>query len=409
MAAHDKQDDCWLVVRNKVYDVSSFTKDHPGGPVILAFAGRDATDVFSNFHGSSTWNLLKKFEIGEYQQEEPTPELLKDFRELRSSMVRNRLFESNKLYYAYKLLSTFSLLIASWTIVAWSTSLLALLTSAFFLALFFQQTGWLAHDFLHHQVFKSRSLNHWIGGYFLGNVAMGFSDSWWTSKHNLHHAAPNECDESYHPVDPDIDTIPILAWSLEMLATVESKTVRSFLRWQQIFFFPVLLFARFSWLHSSWLHALYSPMSSEKRTLETGFLSLHYVWVFGLAFAYLPVGKAILWIMAAEIISGFFLGIVFVQSHNAMEIYAEPKDFYSAQIISTRDIQSSLFNDWFTGGLNRQIEHHLFPNLPRHNLKYITKPVRDLCTKHGLEFEDVSMVTGTSLVMQRLAEVAAAA
>ena len=77
--------------------------------------------------------------------------------------------------------------------------------------------------------------------------------------------------------------------------------------------------------------------------------------------------------------------------------------------MSTRDIKSSLFNNWFSGGLNRQIEHHLFPSIPRHNLHLVTQPVMDLCAKHGLVFEDVGMGKGTSLVLKRLAEVAAAA
>ena len=83
--------------------------------------------------------------------------------------------------------------------------------SAFLLGLFWQQTGWLAHDFLHHQVFKQRWANNWVG-LFLGNVAQGFSADWWKSKHNTHHAAPNElADGGDRVVDPDIDTLPLLA------------------------------------------------------------------------------------------------------------------------------------------------------------------------------------------------------
>lgn len=79
------------------------------------------------------------------------------------------------------------------------------------------------------------------------------------------------------------------------------------------------------------------------------------------------------------------------------------------QIASTRDIQANMFNDWFTGGLNRQIEHHLFPALPRHNLTKVSPYVKAMCQKHGLVYEDVSLLSGSLRVFDRLAKVAAAA
>lgn len=79
------------------------------------------------------------------------------------------------------------------------------------------------------------------------------------------------------------------------------------------------------------------------------------------------------------------------------------------QVVSTRDIKANMFNDWFTGGLNRQIEHHLFPSMPRHNLSKISAHVESLCKKHNLVYEDLSMGAGTIRVLETLAEVAAAA
>lgn len=79
------------------------------------------------------------------------------------------------------------------------------------------------------------------------------------------------------------------------------------------------------------------------------------------------------------------------------------------QVVSTRDIKAGRFNDWFTGGLNRQIEHHLFPTMPRHNLNKISPQVEALCKKHGLVYEDVSMASGTYRVLKTLKDVAEAA
>merc|ERR1719324_1909517 len=87
----------------------------------------------------------------------------------------------------------------------------ALLVSAVIMGLFWQQCGWLSHDFLHHQVFDKRGWGNAFG-YFLGNFYQGFSTAWWKNKHNTHHAVPNVLHG-----DPDIDTLPFLAWGEAMV------------------------------------------------------------------------------------------------------------------------------------------------------------------------------------------------
>lgn len=81
-------------------------------------------------------------------------------------------------------------------------------------------------------------------------------------------------------------------------------------------------------------------------------LLVHYGWYLGLVFSYLSVLKGLLFVLLTQMICGFLLSIVFVQSHNGMEVYSSDKDFVTAQVISTRDIAPGLWNDWFTGGRN---------------------------------------------------------
>ena len=83
--------------------------------------------------------------------------------------------------------------------------------------------------------------------------------------------------------------------------------------------------------------------------VETSLIMMHYAWLLGIAFACLPAGQAVRWILTAQMLSGLLLGFVFIQSHNGMEVYSLQKDFFTAQIVSTRDIHSSAWNDWFTG------------------------------------------------------------
>ncbi|KAL3692131.1 hypothetical protein R1sor_005782 [Riccia sorocarpa] len=409
VSKHNNPKDCWIIINGKVYDVTNFGKTHPGGPVIFTQAGRDGTDAFKLFHPPRAYQQLKEVYIGDVHNDDPVPELLKDYRDLRTALQRAQMFKSNKLYYASKFATVFSLLAASLAIINWSQSFWAVLASSVVMGLYWQQCGWLSHDFVHNQVTDNKKLNLYFGGLVVGNLMTAFSVGWWRTKHNVHHAVTNECDEKYQPVDPDIDTVPLLAWSKEILDTVEDPNIRKILSVQHWLFFPLLLLARISWMYSSWAHARDFEMSPSMRRAEKGTLLAHYATTIGAAFYFLPAPQAICWLFLSEAFSGLFLSIVFTVSHNGMEMYNEPKDFVTAQLSATRNIKNQFFYDWFSGGLNWQIEHHLFPTMPRHNLGKVAPHVKALCAKHGLEYQEISLYAAMKAAFDRLAEVAALA
>jgi fatty acid desaturase len=103
------------------------------------------------------------------------------------------------------------------------------------------------------------------------------------------------------------------------------------------------------------------------------------------------------------------LGFVFTLSHNGKEVYNESKDFVRAQVVTTRNTHVHWFNDWFTGGLDTQIEHHLFPTMPRHNYPKIAPQVQALCEKHGLEYDNSSVLDASLAVLKATKEIADAA
>lgn len=128
--------------------------------------------------------------------------MLLAFRDMRANMIRQGLFRSSKSFYAWKIVSLLGMYMTVAAILlhgrdTWAATLAA----SCLLAACWQQSGWLAHDFLHHQVFKDRRLNN-VFGYFMGNVLQGFSVDWWKNKHNKHHAVPNECTDNADAVDP---------------------------------------------------------------------------------------------------------------------------------------------------------------------------------------------------------------
>lgn len=410
VAKHNTKEDAWIVVKDKVYDVTEFGKSHPGGRVIFEFAGRDATDVFSAFHSPHAWSLLRKHVVGQLKDaSHEGAGFVADFRDLKAEFMREGLFKSSKLYYVWKLASTSGIILAAIGLLYLApSSLLAFFVAAVAMGLGLQQAGWLSHDFCHNQVFNSRALNVALG-YTTGNFMQGFSVYWWKHKHNTHHALPNQVTPGGEaPVDPDIDTLPFLAWSEEQLVAAKKRGDKhlGMLRYQDRLLWPLLLFARMSWCEQS---VEYAVACFEESTLlgvvEVGLLAVHYGWLAGSACCLLGLMKGLAFVAAAQMFGGLFLGYVFIQSHNGMEVYSDNKDFATSQLVSTRDIAPGLWNDWFTGGLNYQIEHHLFPKMPRHNLGRTASRVRALCEKHDLPYESVGMIEATRRVVRHLAQV----
>eukprot|EP01026_Neomeris_dumetosa_P059218 TRINITY_DN5527_c0_g3_i4.p2 TRINITY_DN5527_c0_g3~~TRINITY_DN5527_c0_g3_i4.p2 ORF type:complete len:243 (-),score=14.13 TRINITY_DN5527_c0_g3_i4:145-873(-) len=235
----------------------------------------------------------------------------------------------------------------------------------------------------------------------------GFSNEWWKRKHNTHHALTNQLNQENQAVDPDIDTLPYLAWSEEQISKHKMSLLDKFLvKYQQYLLFPILCLARLAWLQQSIAFLVHHIVEKPSLVLELAFLCVYYVWWAGFSFYCLSPVKWIVYMVASQMISGFFLSIVFIQSHNGMEVFSERKDFPTAQVLTTRNIESTLWNDWFSGGLNYQIEHHLFPMLPRHNFGKVRQRVIQMCQSNDLFYESCSFGEGTSRVLKRLAEVA---
>ena len=74
------------------------------------------------------------------------------------------------------------------------------------------------------------------------------------------------------------------------------------------------------------------------------------------------------------------------------------------QCNTTISNRRSRFDDWVHGGLQYQVIHHLFPRLPRHNLRAARHRVRELCAKHGLKYHCYSFYECNKITFQCLAE-----
>jgi len=414
---HRTPDDAWTIYNNKVYDVSDWF-DHPGGAVIFTHAGADMTDIFTAFHAPGSHKMLKKFYIGDLQPESLNKskrqlEFEKGYRDLRSKLIRMGLFEANVGIYAFRCFFYMCMWAVSVALVAFSDNVFLHFLSAINIGLFMQQCAWMSHDFVHNQVFRTRRYGDYVGLWF-GNVMQGYSVQWWKNKHNCHHAVTNLHSSSAlaQDGDPDIDTMPLIAWSLKQAQSFrelsadgkDSPFVKFFVRHQAVFYLPILMLARLSWMNESFKCAFHCGAASENLRMERerkgltypimekiGIL-IHYAWVFALSsgFGQFSFIYGLWYFMTITTSCGFFLGIVFGLGHNGMATYDadERPDFWSLQVTASRNIIpgrgfSQIFLELFFQGLQYQIEHHLFPTLPYHNLQQAHVLVENFCKKMG--------------------------
>lgn len=436
---HRTPQDAWVVYNNKVYDVSDWY-EHPGGGVIFTHAGDDMTDIFAAFHAPGSQNLIKKFYIGDLIKEstgknKTQNDFEKGYRDLRSKLVVMGMFKSNPWFYVYKCVSNMCMWGAAVAMVAFSDNTVVHILSALTLGLFYQQCGWLAHDFLHHQVFRKRYYGDYLG-LFWGNLMQGYSVQWWKNKHNGHHAVTNLHNSTAlaQDGDPDIDTMPLLAWSVKQAQSYrelqpdgkDSAFVKFMVKRQAYLYLPILCIARLSWLNESFKNAFGLGYSSENLALERKrkglqypileklLIVLHYCWVIPVStgFGRFSVLHSIAYFLITTCSCGFFLGIVFGLGHNGMATYdadARP-DFWKLQVTTTRNIIGGhgfpqFFVDWFCGGLQYQVDHHLFPTLPRHNLKKCHDLVHSFCKEWDVSYHEADFVVGTKEVIDHLSNV----
>lgn len=437
---HITPEDAWVVHNNKVYDVSNW-HEHPGGAVLFTHAGDDMTDIFAAFHAPGSHSLMKKFYIGDLVVESMTHKdakqiaFEKGYRDLRSKLIMMGMFKSSKMYYLYKCLFNMGMWATAVAMVVLSDSFTVHIGSALLLGLFWQQCGWLAHDFLHHQVFTHRKYGD-IVGIFWGDLMQGFSMQWWKNKHNGHHAVPNLHNSSAESQDgdPDMDTMPLLAWSLNQAHSFrelradgkDSAFVKFMIKWQAFTYFPILLLARISWLNESFKTAFGLGASTENAKLEmerrglqypvlekVGII-LHHSWVLALSsgFGKFSIPMTIAYFFTATCSSGLFLALVFGLGHNGMANYdAETRpDFWKLQVTTTRNITGGhgvpqWFVDWLCGGLQYQVDHHLFPMMPRHNLPKTHILIESFCKEWGVTYHEADLYDGTVEVLRHLSKV----
>ena len=259
------------------------------------------------------------------------------------------------------------------------------------------QFGFLGHDAAHRQMFRSASWNSWTARILAGGFA-GLSFAWWRAKHNAHHKAPNL--EGY---DPDIGAGAI-AFTPGIVADRTEGFAGWFVQRQGWLFFPLLTLEGLN-LHAESIRAALDTTSNQPwRRTELMLVVTRLTAYVAILLTFLPLGKAVAFFAIQMAVFGFCLGASFAPAHKGMPIVPpEMKlDFLRRQVMVSRNVRGNPVVDWAMGGLNYQIEHHLFPSMPRCNLRKAQPLVRAHCESVGVDYMEVGLFHSYAIVVDYL-------
>jgi fatty acid desaturase len=306
------------------------------------------------------------------------------------------LLERTPWRYAMRAAFTLAFLAACWWLTAMIGGSWFVLIAAALMGLASTQVGFLGHDGGHQQISGHRAGNTAVG-LLAGDLLSGLSIGWWVDKHNRHHANPNKEDH-----DPDIGG-GVLAFTTAQAATRSGRIARAVTRNQAILFFPFLLLEGLN-LHVASVNYLCRGTSVRLRRTEVTLLVVHAVAYLGAALLLLGPVYAIAFIGIHQAVFGFYMGCAFAPNHKGMPIIAadEKVDYLRRQVLTSRNVRGGWFIDELLGGLNYQIEHHLFPSMPRANLRRAQHLVRGYCALHHIPYTETSLTASYAIVLRYL-------
>jgi fatty acid desaturase len=314
-----------------------------------------------------------------------TPQQGSDFAELFRQVKAAGLLGRRPGYYAVKITLTALAFVGGWVAFALLGDSWWQLAVAAFLGIVFTQMGFLGHDAGHRQIFRSRWAND-LTGLLHGNLLIGLSFGWWVAKHNAHHGQPNRIGK-----DPDIGAGAVLFTS-DQARGRQGVLSRFVGRYQAFLFFPMLLLEGLN-LHVSSIQAL-KARPAKNRPWEAALLLLHLGGYLTAVFLVLSPGQAVAFIAVQQGLFGLYMGLSFAPNHKGMPMLAadEKLDFLHTQVLTARNVRGGRVTDFALGGLNYQIEHHLFPSMPRPNLRRVQPMVAEFCARKSVLYTETSLI-----------------
>ncbi|MEU8821582.1 acyl-CoA desaturase [Actinoplanes sp. NPDC048796] len=320
-----------------------------------------------------------------------------DFAALNRLIVNAGLLDRRPAYYAVRASAVTVSMAGAWAVFfltgpSWWTVAVAAV-----LGVVFAQAALLAHDVAHRQVFRTRKPSD-TAGRIVANVAVGMSYGWWVDKHTRHHNNPNHDD-----LDPDVQP-ELLIWATE--AAWGRRGIKGFVnRHQAGLFFPLLTLLSID-LRISSIKALRRP-GMRRRGLEASLMALHLAGYGAALLLVLSPLQALVFFLVHHAVFGVYLGMTFAPNHKGMPHPTGDEDYLRKQVLTSRNVKGGRLVDIALGGLNYQIEHHLFPAMPTPNLPRAQPIVRAYCEQAGVSYEETGLIMSYRQALRHLHAVGA--
>jgi delta8-fatty-acid desaturase len=285
------------------------------------------------------------------------------------------------------------------------------------LGIFWQQVVFIAHDAGHmaitHDYFIDTAL-----GVFIASVLGGVSLTWWKVNHNIHHIVTNSPEH-----DPDIQHLPFIATSHRFFGSLTSSFYKRVMRFntfsrvvlphQSFLYYPMLCFGRFNLYVLSWTHILSAKGPNEGparwiRLAEALGQIFYWIWYgYYIVYRSIPTNLARFIFVLVSHAATLPLHVQFTLGHFAMSTadLGPQESFPQKMLRTTMDLDCPAWLDFVHGGLQFQVIHHLFPRIPRHNLRRAQNFVLQFCEETSIPYALLGFVKANEVVLSRLEEI----
>jgi fatty acid desaturase len=274
-----------------------------------------------------------------------------------------------------------TVLFLSWTITFWPGQILSYLA----LSLLLTQFAFLGHD-AGHGALHTKPIANRVFGQFCMTVITGLAFDEWIDRHRAHHRF---CQIDGQ--DPDMDVAHVVALTHAAFSS-KSSAGRFLLKFQHVFIWVLSLFFAHSQRHLSQLGVL---KNLNRYSLDAVILVLHFsLWLVMPCFLFdVPFSVALLAYIIPLFILGPHFAAIFWVNHIGMPLIQNADDFsfFEHQYITSRSITNPSKWHWLFGGLNFQIEHHLFPQVPSHKLVLVQPIVKQHALRHQLTYNEKTL------------------
>ncbi|MFG2126839.1 fatty acid desaturase family protein [Streptomyces sp. NPDC048751] len=307
-----------------------------------------------------------------------------DFRELTRRVTEAGLMRARRGQYVTAIAVVWLMNAVGWAALVlaggawWQVALTAL-----WLAVWHEQLAFLLHDAGHRQISRSQKTIRALG-LIHGNLMLGVCFGWWVQHHNRHHNHPNHLE-----LDPDI------LRRTAIFAPEQARDRKGLARFvaahQRHLFFPLLglegVVLRVAGVIALRRRAVRRPW------LEGGLMALHAVLFFGALFVLLPWPSVLLFLAVHQGVLGYLLGLAFAVNHKGLPTRVGGEwSWLERQVLTSRTLPTGFLGDFLYGGLNYQIEHHLFPGMPRSALRHAYPLVKEFCAERGIPYTETGVL-----------------